>query len=426
MSWSRRDLLGWGIGSLVAAPLARSLPTLLASAASAPDLAAFAGRDDEDFWLAVRKSFALDPGVVYLNNGSLGPPPLAVLLTLEEASRELASNPTEKMWGPVGNRVEEVRAKAAALLGAAADDIALTRNTTEGISTVGMGLGLAPGDEVVTTDQEHPGGAGVWQFLETRGVKRVTVPVPLPPAGMEGFLEKLEGALTPKTRVLALPHLTFASGHLLPLEEAAALARRHAIPLCVDGAHPPGMLPVKPRAMGCSTYASSSHKWLMAPPGTGTLFVSEEMRERIAPRVFTGIGFAGKTARRFDDFGTRDAALVLAQGAALDFHNQIGPERIQRRIRSLTDHLRKGLAGLSSVRMLTPAEPSHSGGLTAFSLEGIPHHSAIEQLRTKGHFVLRALPELDAIRVSTGIYNTPAELDQLLTMLRDIVAHRPS
>jgi selenocysteine lyase/cysteine desulfurase len=426
MSLTRRHLLRWGAGSLAAAGLPTSLSSLVGSAdASLARIKALGQREDEEFWQAVRKCFALDPGIVYLNNGSLGPPPLAVLKTLEEASHELASNPTEKMWGPVGSRVEEVRTKVASLLGAGPDDIALTRNTTEGISTVGMGLGLVAGDEVITTDQEHPGGAGVWQFLETRGIQRVTLPVPLPPAGFDGFLEKLEAAITAKTKVLALPHLTFGSGHLLPLSEVAALAKRRAIPLCVDGAHPPGMLPVNLPALGCSSYASSSHKWLLSPAGTGTLFVSPELRERLAPRVFTGTGFTGKTARRFDDFGTRDAALVLAQGAAIDFHLQIGPERIQRRIRFLTDYFRKGLSGIARARVLTPADAVHSGGLTTFSLEGVAHGRAIERLREKGHFVLRALPELDAIRVSTGIYNTTGELDQLLTRVREIASRLP-
>lgn len=423
MSPSRRKVLHWGMGSLAAFPLAQSLPSLLAASDNPiPDLARFAGRDDEEFWQAVRSCFALDPAILYLNNGSLGPTPLPVLRNLVATDREIASNPTEKMWGPVGNRVEEVRGKAAALLGVGPDDVALTRNTTEGISNVGLGLGLAAGDEVITTDQEHPGGSGVWQFLETRGVRRIAIPVPIPPAPWESFLEKLSAALTPKTRVLALPHVTFGTGHLLPLREAAALARQRSLPLCVDGAHPPGMLPVDLKTLGCATYASSSHKWLLAPPGTGTLFVAPEFRERIAPQIFTGTGFTGKTARRYDDFGTRNVAQVLAQGEALDFHRLVGAERVWRRIQFLSNHLRKGLQSIPRVRILTPLDPGRSAGLTSFTLEGIPHSRALAQLAEKAHFVLRAVPELDAIRVSTGIYNNVSELDLLLSALKDVTA----
>jgi isopenicillin-N epimerase len=423
LSPSRRSVLHWGMGSLAAIPLAQSLPALLAASDTpVPDLARFAGRDDEEFWKAVRSCFALDPTIVYLNNGSLGPTPLSVLRSLVANDREIASNPTEKMWGPVGNRTEEVRGKAAALLGVSPDDVALTRNTTEGISNVGMGLGLVAGDEVITTDQEHPGGAGVWQFLETRGIRRVTVPVPIPPAPWESFLEKLSAAFTPKTKVLALPHLTFGTGHLLPLREAASLAKQRAVPLCVDGAHPPGMMPVNLQTLGCATYASSSHKWLLSPPGTGTLFVATEFRERIAPQIFTGTGFSGKTARRYDDFGTRDVAQVLAQGEALDFHRQVGAERVWRRIQFLSDHLRSGLQSIPRVRILTPVEPGRSAGLTSFNLEGIPHTKALERLAKKAHFVLRAVPELNAIRVSTGIYNNTSELDLLLSALKDVAA----
>jgi len=413
------------MGSLAAIPVAQGLSSILAAGeAPLPDLTRFAARDDEEFWQAVRSCFGLDPAIVYLNNGSLGPTPLPVLRSLVANDREIASNPSEKMWGPVGNRLEEVRAKAAALLGVGPDDVALTRNTTEGISTVGLGLGLGAGDEVITSDQEHPGGSGVWQFLETRGVRRITVPVPLPPAPWESFLEKLSAAFTPKTKVLALPHVTFATGHLLPLREAAALARQRGVPLCVDGAHPPGMLPVKLQDMGCATYASSSHKWLLSTPGTGTLFVAPEFRPRIAPEVFTGSGFTGKTARRYDDYGTRNVAPVLAQGEALDFHQQVGPERVWRRIQMLSGHLRSGLQSIPKVRLLTPLETGRSAGLTTFTLQGMPHTRVLELLAAKAHFVLRAVPELDAIRVSTGIYNTPSELDLLLTALKDVAAQK--
>jgi len=411
------------MGSFAALPLAQSLTSLLAAAdAPLPDLTRFAARDDEEFWKAVRGCFALDPAIVYLNNGSLGPSPLPVLRSLVANDREIASNPSEKMWGPVGNRLEEVRGKAAALLGVGPDDVALTRNTTEGISCVGLGLGLTAGDEVITTDQEHPGGSGVWQFLETRGVRRVTVPVPIPPAPWESFLEKLSAAFTPKTKVLALPHVTFGTGHLLPLQEAAALAKQRAVPLCADGAHPPGMMPVNLQALGCATYASSSHKWLLSPPGTGTLFVAPEARERIAPQIFTGTGFTGRTARRYDDFGTRDVAQVLAQGEALDFLRLVGTERVWRRIQHLSQHLRSGLQSIPRVAILTPVEPGRSAGLTSFRLEGIPHTKTLELLAKKAHFVLRAVPELDAIRVSTGIYNNLSELDLLLTALKDVAA----
>jgi selenocysteine lyase/cysteine desulfurase len=411
------------MGSFAALPLAQSLSSLLAAAESPlPDLARYAARDDEEFWQAVRRCFALDPAIVYLNNGSLGPTPLPVLRSLVANDREIASNPAEKMWGPVGNRLEEVRGKAAALLGVGPDDVALTRNTTEGISCVGLGLGLTAGDEVITTDQEHPGGSGVWQFLETRGVRRVTVPVPIPPAPWDSFLEKLSAAFTAKTKVLALPHVTFGTGHLLPLQEAAALAKQRAVPLCVDGAHPPGMMPVNLQALGCATYAASSHKWLLSPPGTGTMFVAPEARERIAPQIFTGTGFTGKTARRYDDFGTRDVAQVLAQGEALDFHRLVGAERVWRRIQKLSQHLRSGLQSIPRVRILTPLEPGRSAGLTSFNLEGIPHTKTLEQLANKAHFVLRAVPELDAIRVSTGIYNNVSELDLLLSAIKDVAA----
>jgi isopenicillin-N epimerase len=425
----RRNLLKWGLASLAAIPAARSLGGDGGSsslAETSPDLSVFGEREDEPFWKAVRDCFRFDPGVVYLNNGSLGPTPLPVLEDLAAFAREVAGNPSEKMWGPFGYRLEEVRKSLASLVNVSPDDVALTRNTTEGVSSVALGLGLKPGDEVVTTDQEHPGGAGGWQYLETLGIVRKQLAL-APSADFPGdLIERMERIISPRTRVLALPHLTYGSGHLLPLAEISALARRRSLLLCVDGAHPPGMMPLDLPSLGCDTYASSSHKWLLAPPGTGTLVVREGARERIAPRVFTGTGFKQKTSRRYDDFGTRNLAEVLAQGSAAEFHARVGPARTWRRIQSLSAHLRKGLAALPRVRILTPLEPSLSGGMTTFTLEGIPQDRAIAQLGRRAHFVVRGVPELNAIRISTGIHNTFAELDLLLDALGEAVGRQGS
>jgi len=419
----RRSLLKWGLASLAALPAIRGSEA--AGPDDCPDLSRFGEREDEPFWEAVRRCFRFDPGVVYLNNGSLGPTPLPVLKDLAAFASDLAGSPSEKMWGPLGARLEEVRNSLAALIRVPPDDLALTRNTTEGVGTVALGLGLKPGDEVITTDQEHPGGAGAWQYLESLGIVRTQVALPLPSDPSDILLERLERALSSRTRVLALPHLTYGTGHLLPLREISELARARSALLCVDGAHPPGMLPVDVASLGCDTYASSSHKWLLAPPGTGLLVVRGSARERIAPRVFTGAGFTQKSARRYDDFGTRNLAEVLAQGSAADFHRKIGPERVARRIRSLSAHLRKGLLSLPRVQVLTPAAAGASGGLTTFRLEGIAHDAAVAALARRAHFVVRPVPELDAIRISTGIHNSFADLDLFLGALREVTHANP-
>jgi isopenicillin-N epimerase len=419
----RRSLLKWGLASLAALPAIRASEA--AGPDDCPDLSGFGEREDEAFWEAVRRCFRFDPGIVYLNNGSLGPTPLPVLKDLAAFAADLAGSPSEKMWGPLGARLEEVRNRLAGLIGVAPDDLALTRNTTEGVGTVALGLGLKGGDEVITTDQEHPGGAGAWQYLETLGIVRTQVAVPLPPDPPDLILERLERALSSRTRVLALPHITYGTGHLLPVREISALARARSALLCVDGAHPPGMLPVDVAALGCDTYASSSHKWLLAPPGTGLLVVRAGARARIVPRVFTGTGFTQKSARRYDDFGTRNLAEVLAQGSAAEFHLKIGPERAARRIRALSAHLRKGLLALPRVQVLTPAAPGASGGLTTFRVGGIAHDAVAAALARRAHFVLRPVPELDAIRISTGLYNSFAELDLFLGALGEVAHSNP-
>lgn len=421
MTSDRRSLLRWGLAGLAALPaIRRAAASVPAGGDESPELSGFGEREDEPFWEAVRRCFRFDPGVVYLNNGSLGATPVSVLRDLAAFAADLAGSPSEKMWGPLGARLETVRKSLAGLVGVAPDDVALTRNTTEGVGTVALGLGLKAGDEVITTDQEHPGGAGAWQYLESLGIVRTQVALPLPPDSPDLLLERLEQALSPRTRVLALPHVTYGTGHLLPLREIAALARARSALLCVDGAHPPGMLPVDVAALGCDTYASSSHKWLLAPPGTGLLVVRDGARARIAPRLFTGTGFTQSAARRYDDFGTRNLAEVLAQGSAAEFHRKIGAERAGRRIRSLAAHLRKGLLAVPRAQLLTPAAPGASGGLTTFRMEGMSQDAVASALARRAHFVVRPVPELDAIRISTGLHNSFAELDLFLGALREV------
>lgn len=432
MGPTRREIVRWGLATLAALPLSPGAveAAIAPEEEPLPDLRTFEDRPETDLWPAVRRHFRLDPGVIYLNNGSLGPSPLRVLRDLFAWARELSGNPSEKMWGALGRRLEEVRAKAAAVLGVSADEVALTHNTTEGIGTVGLGLELKPGDRVITTDQEHPGGAGVWRFLETRGIRRDPVAIQVPGEDRDRFAdlfsERIERALTRRTRVLALPHVTFGTGHVLPLARMADLGRRRRLLLCVDGAHPPGMMPVDLAAIGCDSYASSSHKWLLAPPGTGLLAVRGELRERLVPRVFTGTGFTGNTARRFDDFGTRNLSEVLAQGSAIDFHLLLGPERVGRRIQDLSERVRQGLSLLDRVSLLTPLAPGASAGMTTFRVERIPHSRILEGLSRRAHFVLRAVPELDAIRVSTGIYNTFEEIDVFLGALEETLREAAS
>ncbi len=298
--------------------------------------------DDDAFWKEVRSRFLLRPGLVHMNSATIGATPRPVVSAFTDFLWEVESNPQDQVFGAAGEqRMEDVRARAASFLGADLDEVALTRNTTEGMNHIAQGLRLEPGDQILSTDHEHPGGSVCWEWLAERtGAEIVRIEMPATATSADQVVELVKRHLTPRTRVCSFSHVSTITGLVMPMAAIAEATRPRGILLVCDGAQAPGMLDVDVHALGVDTYASSSHKWMLAPKGSGLLYVRKEVQERVRPLPLR-TGYQVYTASG----GTRNVAGILAHGVAMDFHDTLGRDRVEARCRELRRHLREALRG---------------------------------------------------------------------------------
>ncbi|HMK30806.1 MAG TPA: aminotransferase class V-fold PLP-dependent enzyme [Terriglobales bacterium] len=352
----RRDFLHatLGAGGLAAAGLFPSTlepQTALAQVASCapgvkpklPDPALYS-RDADAYWAEIRRQFLIPEDMVYLNNGTVGSSPWPVLEAVFASyfdCEKLGWDDPEDypIWGYAP--WNQYRDPLARFVGATRDEIALVRNATEANSFMANGLDLNPGDEVILSDQEHPSGNGPWDLRARRYgivIKRISIPKPLEsPATV---LNLINDAITPRTRVIFVSHVTTVTGVILPVRDICSLARSKGIVSMVDGAQVPGMMRLNIREIGCDMYGASPHKWLQAPKGCGFLYVRDEIIDRVWSTVTThGWDDRQMRAERFQHIGSSNVPILAGFKAAIDFANQIGMERIEKRHRELNDYI---------------------------------------------------------------------------------------
>ena len=382
------------------------------------------------YWARIRKQFLLAPGLVHLNCGSLGSTPRLVLDAVAGFMQELERHPVHQAWGPMGRMAEEVRARAAAFIGADGDEVAITRNTTEGMNTVASGLQLKAGDEILTTNHEHHGGLSCWEHLAERdGVKIVQVRMPLPPRDKADILQRIADKITPRTRVCSVSHVETITGLRMPLADIAKLVRPRGILLVCDGAQAPGMLKVNVKELGVDTYASSSHKWMLAPKGSGLLYIRKEARDRIKPMSLrAGMGVYSASS------GTRNIPHILGHGVAMDFHNTIGRERVQARCLKLCAMLRRELETIEWLEPITPGQAELSSGIVTYRLKKGRSEDLVQELETRHSIVVKRVPptlvvdksiqseDYNAIRFSTHVFNSEEDVVRLAKALRSLRA----
>jgi len=343
----RRGFLASFAGAAAAGATLNLGGNLFARAAQAPAQLphrALYDSNEEAYWAELRKQFVIPADEVYLNNGTVGSSPAPVLRAIfdgyNETEKMAQSDPEDyPIWGY--GAWNEFRDPLAAFVGCTRDEIALVRNATEANSYIANGLDMKPGDEVLMTDQEHPGGEHPWNLRAKRYgivVKKVTLPKPVPNAA--AVLNLINDAITPRTRVLFFSHITTATGVVLPAKELCALARSKGIISAVDGAHVIGMMRLNVHDLGCDMYSSSPHKWLMAPKGTGFLYVRDEMIDRLWNTIVTaGWDDPKLRAERFQRIGSSNVPSLWGMRAAVKLANDIGLDRIERRHQKMADYI---------------------------------------------------------------------------------------
>ena len=369
---------------------------------------------DEAYWWKVRSQFNVVDGLTYMNNGTLGPMPRVVFEANERYMREIMEDPTNSGRA---EEIDKVREKVAEFVGATADEIALTRSTTEGMNIFAHGYNWKAGDEVLYCTHEHGGGTGPYKNLEKRvGIKIVTIELPAPPPSVDQIVSLYEKAITPRTRVIMVSHVTYVTGLVTPVKELADLAHRRGVLISVDGAHPLGMMDLNLHALGVDHYAAAGQKWLMCGTGTGVCYVKRDLQDRIW-ELMGPPADPKRGARKYEGFGQRDVPDALGMGAAIDLQLAVGKKNIEARDRALSTRLRSGLKEIPGVKVWTSNDPSLSAGLTLFSVRDIPMANVQKAIMGRDRVYIRTMGtgNLNGCRASTHLYNMPEEVDRLLS-----------
>jgi len=377
---------------------------------------------DEEFWSMVREQFPLTRERIYLNTGGLGASPYVSIAAVKEKISELEriceTGHSEELW-------HDTKVKAGQILGCKPEEVAYTRNATEGIAIVCNGLPLKRGDEVITTTHEHVGNTLSWLARQKRDGIVMKAFEPSTNSAAEN-LERMQKLFTKRTRAISIPHITTSTGQILPVKQIGEWAAANKLWYFVDGAQAAGMLPLNLHEIGCHAYATSGHKWLLGPKGTGWLYVREDALDLIAAQHVGGYSNIGDfdmvtgaiqfhpTAQRYE-YGTVSTPLFVGLGAAMDFLLKIGTENVWRRDFAMSTALKEGLNKLG-VEVNSPQHPEEHSAIITFTLKNVERNKLQTFLSEKYQLRTRGIYEggLDGIRLSLHLYNSFEEVEKAL------------
>jgi len=379
---------------------------------------------DETYWSHIQRAFDVDSTIVNLNNGGCSPAPSHVLEGMIRDLRFSNEIPVHHMWNVLEPRIESVRRELAREFGCDPEEMAITRNASESLETLIFGLDLQPGDEVVVTNQNYPRMLTSWDQRVRRDrivVKPISFPVPPPSAA--DVVRRFREAITPRTRVVEITHITNLTGQILPVRDVVRMARGRGIEVFVDGAHAFAHFPFRRDDLECDYYGTSLHKWLFAPIGTGFLYVRKEKQKKIWP-LMAAPSKMDQDIRKYEEIGTHPAANHNAIAAALAFHREIGAERKAARLRWLRDRwARRLLAADPRVKVLTPLNTTESCGIALVHVEGVDTEKLQAHLWEKHRIMTTPIvhPEFNGLRVTPNVYTRPDEVDVFSEKVEEVL-----
>ncbi|MCH8881394.1 MAG: aminotransferase class V-fold PLP-dependent enzyme [Planctomycetes bacterium] len=406
-------------GATLCPARASAILSSLASYNSGPHEAA----RDEDFWFQVSQAYTVDRSIINLNNGGVSP---ATRLVQDAMKRHLDfSNkaPAYTMWDVLEPRRENVRQRLAAEFGIDKEEIALTRNASEGLQTCQFGFDLQRGDEVLTTTVDYPRMINTFKQRERReGIVLKQFSIPTPCENPSEIVSLFEQHITPKTRMILVSHLVFCTGQILPVREVAALGRAKGIPVIIDGAHALAHFSFKISDLDCDYYATSLHKWLCAPHGTGLLYVRRNRIKDLWP-LMAASEEQDENIRKFEEIGTHPAAPYLAIAEALSFHQGIGRDRKEARLAYLRDYWAKRLLRNDRVRLHTSLKPGFACAIAVVQIDGVDTGKLVSWLWKKHRIMAVAIKheEFEGMRVSPNVYTMLPELDRFCEAVEHVI-----
>lgn len=375
---------------------------------------------DEAYWAEIQRAFDADRTLVNLNNGGVCPTPTHVLEAMIRDLRFSNELPVEHMWRVLEPRIESVRRDLARDFGCDPEEMAITRNASEAMEILIFGLDLQRGDEVLVTNQNYPRMLTSWdQRVRREGIVLKQISFEVPPPSPQHIVDRFREAITPRTRVIELTHITNLSGQILPVRPIVELARPLGIEVLVDGAHAYAHFPFSRDDLQCDYYGTSLHKWLLAPIGTGFLYVRKDRQKRIWP-LMAATAEMDENIRKYEEIGTHPAANHNAISAALAFHRVIGAERKIARLRYLRDRWAKRLQAESDrVRVLTPLDSPWSGAIGLVHVEGLETPKLGAWLHREHRIITTGIvhPEFNGLRITPNVYTTLDEIDLFADMM---------
>src|SRR5215813_650162 len=427
---SRRSFLsfagkGLGLAALSSSTVASLLKEIEAATKSIAHLTPQQAAMDEDYWATIQTAFTVTRGIVNLNNGGVSPSPRMVTEALVRYIWQQEDATAYTMWQILEPQSETIRTGLAEMFDCDREEIAITRNASESLEILLMGMDFKPGDEILTTTQDYPRMVTTLRQRERReGLVLKMVKIPIPPKDLNEITAAFEKGITPRTKLILVSHQVNITGQITPVKQICEMARAKGIETVVDGAHSYAQFNFQQKDLGCDYFGTSLHKWLYAPKGTGLLYVKRDKIEKLWPLMAAETKQAGDI-RKFEEIGTHSAAPRLAIGEARLFHNGIGGKRKEARLRYLSRYWMKRLKAVPKVSFNTSFDPEQSCAIANVNIEGLDQSAIGAYLFNKHRIFTTPIvhEEFTGIRITPNVYTTLGELDRF-SELMEIIAKK--
>jgi selenocysteine lyase/cysteine desulfurase len=424
---SRRNFLslagkGLGLATLSSATVAGLLKTVQAATEHVAHLTPQQAATDHDYWSTIQNAFSVTRGIINLNNGGVSPSPRIVTEALVRYIWQQEDATAYTMWQILEPQSETIRTGLAELFGCDREEIAITRNASESLETLLLGLDLKSGDEVLTTTQDYGRMLTTIRQRERReGIKLSLIKIPIPPKNINEITASFERAITPRTRLIQIAHMVNITGQITPVKAVCEMARARGIETIIDGAHSFAQFDFKQADLNCDYFGTSLHKWLYAPKGTGMLYVRRAKISKVWS-LFAAEEKQKADIRKFEEVGTHSAAPRLAIGEALLFHHTVGGKRKEARLRYLSRYWMDKLKGLPKIRFNTSLDPAQMCAIGNVQIEGLDPRAIGSYLFDKHRIFTTPIvhEEFQGLRITPNLYTTLGELDRFCDVMTTI------
>ena len=413
---------GLGLMAVLSSAVASLFENVKAAGKAIDHLSPLEAALDEDYWATIQQAFSVTRGIINLNNGGVSPSPRMVTEAFVRYTWQQEDATAYTMWQLLEPQSETIRTGLAEMFGCDAEEIAITRNASESLEILLMGLDLKSGDEILTTTQDYPRMLTTLKQRELReGLKLNLIKIPIAPKNTDDIARAFERAVTPRTKLILVSHQINLTGQINPVKMVCQMARSRGIETVVDGAHSFAQFDFDRNDLDCDYFGTSLHKWLYAPKGTGLLYVK---RDKI-PKVWALMASEDKNRgdiRKFEEIGTHSAAMRLAIGEAILFHNAIGGKRKEERLRYLSRYWMNNLKSIPKVGFNTSFDPLQSCAIANFKIEGVDPVALGGYLMSKHKIFTTPIvhEEFTGIRITPNVYTALWELDRFSSVVADV------